>query len=258
MHCGHVLICAVAIVAPVYARQPKKEVTVGCTRICSSFNKDHLVLEPKCHARCQADVYNCIENTLPPEETGGERILCIQEALMTRIREDGGIITKLTYDVSPNFEQFEELYNKDGRFDSRDMSVLKKIMASGKGSDGSTLPDAKVKVVMDAFKEADQDGDGVVTEGEFNAYAKDADHVAHKEEKIPDLPDLLQSNLRSPNLQQKKANRPQKKVEQSGEAYFQHLVHLGLSVERDEENRDDPIALLASTMYKSPGLKESL
>jgi len=249
MNCAHILICVVALAVPVHAGEPNKEVTTGCKRICSAYSKDRLSVEPKCHARCQADVYNCIESTLPSEEVGGERIMCIQEALLTRIREDGGIITKLTYDVSPTFEQFEELYSKDGKFDSRDMAVLKKVMATGKGADGSTLADAKVKVVMAAFKEADVDGDGVVTEGEFNAYAEDAEHVSHKEEKIPDLPDLLQSNFRSP----KKAQGKQRRVEQARLAYFQHLVHLGLSVRRDEDNTADPIVALASKIDKAQG-----
>jgi len=178
---------------------------------------------------------------------------CIQEALLTRIREDAGIITKLTYDVSPTFEQFDELYQKDGRFDSRDMAVLSKIIAPGKGADGSALSPAKVKVVKAAFKEADQDGDGVVTEGEFNAFAMDKEHLAHEEE-LPDMPDLLQqSNLRLPNSQDKKAPKPQekqKKVKPAELMYFQHLVHLGMNIYRDEESRPDPIAELATEIYK--------
>jgi len=241
-------------------------VSTGCTRICSAFNKDHLVVDPHCHQRCQADIYNCIEGTLPHEEHAGDRMKCIQEALLTRIKEDGGIITKLTYDVSPTFENFEELYQKDGRFDSRDLAVLKKIMAPGKGADGSALPGDKVSIVTAAFNEADQDGDGVVTEGEFNAYAKDTEGLAHGEYNgpdYPDMPDLLQqSNLRSPNLMKKvkEAQQAQEKQKEKhyGLTYFQHLLHLGLKVYREEEHKADPIAVLASQMYKAgqEGLKK--
>jgi len=194
---------------------------------------------------------------LPHEEAAGERMKCIQEALMKSIREDGGIVTKLTYDVSPTFEQFDELYQKDGRFDSRDMDVLSKIL-TGKGADGSTISAEKMAVVKAAFKEADQDGDGVVTEGEFNAFAMDKEHVAHKEEDLPDMPDLLaqtgtdhqQSKFRSPNSQDKKAPKAQEKQKKVKLMYFQHLVHLGLQIYDEARSRPDPVTVLATEMYK--------
>lgn len=271
MQYARILIHALAIVAPAGAvvKIPQGIIT-GCTRICSAVNKDRLVLEPHCHQRCQADVYNCIEGTLPHEEAQGERATCIQEALLTRIKEDGGIITKLTYDVAPNFEQFDELYNKDGRFDSRDMAVLKKIMSKegeilfgiikeGQtgAADGGKLSQEKVKVVKSVFKEADQDGDGVVTEGEFNAFAEGTDVLAAKEIDIGDLPDFLARDKKaSPQ------NKELKKMKKTKLSYFQHLLHLGLTVIREEENRTDPIAALAATMYKdkAPGskIKQSL
>lgn len=298
MHCARILICALAIVAPAHAREPNKQVTVGCTRICSHrsvagpghegetkevekwynpgeiFGDDdqegaakppkHVVTDPQCHQRCQADIYNCIESTLPKEEASGERVECIQDALFTRIREDGDIVTKLTYDVEPTFHEFDELYQTDGRFDSRDMEALKRIVSSvrGHGADDNTLDKAKVLVVMSVFNEADQDGDGVINEGEFNAYAADTDHISHKKEDLltaaaPNLLAKNQSVFRSPvsqhvvnstqapqNFFLKKLKRKQFKL-----TYFQHLLHLGLRIFRDDQKLTDPIEALALKMY---------
>jgi len=181
---------------------------------------------------------------LPKEERDGDRFHCIQEALTTRIREDGSLETKLKYDVEPTFDEFNELYRKDGRFDSRDAHELERLQ--------SHLPADKVKVVMDVYKEADADGDGVVTEGEFNSYVKDSDTLHHETEEIKDLPDLIakkQKVFRSPKAKQA---QPQKKLKEAQHlGYFQHLLHLGLEVYRQEQKLPDPVEALASEMLKS-------
>lgn len=278
-----------AIVAPVRACDPDNEVCHGCTAICSHYTDDSkVVTDPHCHQRCQADVYNCIEGTLPHEEAAGERTKCIQEALLNRIREDGDLVTKIVYDTPPSFEEFDQLYQEDGRIDSRDMAVATDILDGGAAPDGTTIPTAKVNVILEVFREADVDGDGVVTEGEFNAYSKGNEHMGHKVEEMHPTPEqkkiedahkdvkvpedapknedsfaqqdvaLMQSVFRSPNSQHKKAHRHQevhKKVKQTGLAYFQHLLRLGLRVQRAEEKHKHPIGILALKMYSAPGSK---
>jgi len=248
------------IAAHARADPTKDAIGTGCQRICSHWQRAVLKVNPQCHQRCQADVYNCIENTLPKEERDGDRFHCIQEALMTRIREDGGLETKLKYDVEPTFDEFNELYRKDGRFDDRDAHELQRLL--------SHLPPGKVEVVKDVYKEADTDGDGVVTEGEFNDYAKDSDTLHHDQEELPDLPDLIakkQKVFRSSKPQQ--AGSPQKKQKEPIEtnqfvveeqkkqqhhlAYFQHLLHLGLQVYREEEKLEDPVKVEALHMYEA-------
>merc|ERR1719387_216570 len=228
------------MVALVHGCEPNDEVCHGCTAICSHYVDDSkLVTDPHCHQRCQADVYNCIEGTLPHEEAAGERTKCIQEKLLERIREDGDIVTKIVYDTPPTFEEFDQLYQEDGRIDSRDMAVAADILDGGAAPDGTAIPTAKVNIIMEVFREADVDGDGVVTEGEFNAYAQGNEHMGHKVEEIHPTPeqkkiedahkdvkvpddapknedsfaqldvDLMQSVFRSPNSHHKKAHRHQ-------------------------------------------------
>lgn len=169
---------------------PNNKVCHGCTAICSHYQDDsHLVLDPPCHAKCQASVYNCIEGTLPAEEAKGDRVKCIEEALLERIREDGDLIMKVSYDVPPTFEEFDQLHKEDGRIDDKDMAVAFDILDGGAAPDGTTIPTAKVNVVQEVFREADQDGDGVVTEGEFNAYAKGDDHMGHQVEEMHPSPE---------------------------------------------------------------------
>jgi len=203
---------------------------------------------------------------LPAEEAKGDRLKCIQEALLTRIREDGDLMLKLAYDVPPTFAELDELHQADGKIDSRDMAVAKLVLDQAKPR-GSKIPPAKINVILEAFREADQDGDGVLTEGEFNAYAMDNKHLAHKKEDLPDMPDLhaqpngdvTQSALRSRKLQGK-LNQPaekEKKVKQTGLAYFQHLFRLGMRVYRAEEKLQHPIAVLALNMYRGVGLPSS-
>jgi len=169
---------------------PNNKVCHGCTAICSHYQDDsHLVLDPPCHAKCQASVYNCIEGTLPAEEARGDRVKCIEEALLERIREDGDLIMKVSYDVPPTFEEFDQLHKEDGRIDQKDMDVAFDILDGGAAPDGTTIPTAKVNVVHEVFREADQDGDGVVTQGEFNAYAKGDDHMGHQVEEMHPSPE---------------------------------------------------------------------
>lgn len=259
-----ILICGSIFTVPVHAREVSPEVTHGCERICSHYGPEmKIITDPQCQQRCQADVYNCIEGTLPKEEAAGDRMKCIQESLLVRIREDGDLVIKIAYDVPPTYEQFDQLFEEDGRIDSRDMAVAKEVLDQAKPK-GSTIPAAKVNVILEVWREADQDADGVVTEGEFNAYAMDnSEHLSPKKEELPDLPDfaqidagLKQSALRSPKPHHKKVHRnqeKQRKVKQVGLAYFQHLLRLGLRVYRSEEKLRHPIAVLASEMYKAPG-----
>lgn len=275
MQFAHVLISAVAIVAPVYACDPNDEVCHGCTAICSHYVDDSkLVTDPHCHQRCQADVYNCIEGTLPHEEAEGKRTKCIQEKLLERIREDGDMITKIVYDTPPTFEEFDQLYQEDGRIDSRDMDVAADILDGGAAPDGTTIPTAKVNVIMEVYREADVDGDGVVTEGEFNAYnlgkKTEEMHPTPEEKPIEEAHEdlvpagefvqqdlaLMQSVFRSPKAHKRKFHRKEevhKKVKQTGLAYFQHLLRLGLRVHRAESHQSHPIGILALKMVKSPG-----
>jgi len=219
---------------------------------------------------------------LPQEETSGERAKCIQETLLKRIREDGDLITKIVYDTPPNFEDFDQLYQEDGRIDSRDMGVAMDILDGGAAPDGTTIPTAKANVIMEVFREADQDGDGVVTEGEFNAYAKGDDHLGHKVEAMHPSPEekkveeaheelipegeqkkslaqidveLMTSAFRSPKAHKKKFHRKkevQKKTKQTGLAYFQHMLRFGFRVYRAEEKFTHPIGVLALKMIKVP------
>lgn len=242
----------------------------SCTRICSRVEGERIRTDPHCHQRCQADIHNCIESTLPYEERDGERYHCFQKSLLTAIREEGSLLIKLAYDVEPTFGQFDELYTRDGKFDSRDAKALDTLLHGrpkwfdGKNDHGEIwhfffpkIPEAKIKVVMAVYKEADQDGDGVVTEGEFNAYVKDSDTLSDKEGNggygadQPDMPDLIakkQSVFRSkqaPHTQEKK------ELKRKGLTYFQHLLHLGLRVYREEEKLPDPIEVLASELFKA-------
>jgi len=219
---------------------------------------------------------------LPQEETNGDRAKCVQETLLNRIREDGDLITKIVYDVPPNFEDLDQLYQEDGRIDSRDMGVAMDILDGGAAPDGTTIPTAKVNVIMEVFREADQDGDGVVTEGEFNYYAKGDDHLGHAveamhpsppqkkieeahEELIPEGDqkkslaqvdvDLMQPAFRSPKSHKRKFQRKkqvQKKTKQTGLAYFQHMLRFGFRVYRAEEKHTHPIGALALKMFKQP------
>lgn len=113
---------------------------------------------------------------------------------------------------------------------------------------------------MDVYKEADSDGDGVVTEGEFNAYAKDSDVLSPADagfDMKPDMPDLLakkQAVFRS----KKPQSSPEKnEMKQKGLTYFQHLLHLGLRVLRDEEKQPDPIEAVAVMIEKASDSKSS-
>jgi len=219
---------------------------------------------------------------LPQEETNGDRAKCIQETLLNRIREDGDLITKIVYDTPPNFEDFDQLYQEDGRIDSRDMGVAMDILDGGAAPDGTQIPTAKVNVIMEVFREADQDGDGVVTEGEFNAYAKGDDHLGHKveamhpspeekkveeahEELIPEGEqkkslaqidvDLMHPAFRSPKSHKRKLHHKKevsKKTKQTGLAYFQHMLRFGFRVYRAEEKFTHPIGVLALKMIKVP------
>lgn len=282
MQRAQILICLLSMLAPLFAGacDPNDEVCHGCTAICSHYTDDnHLVKDPHCHQRCQADIYNCIEGTLPKEEAAGDRTKCIQDKLLERISEDGDLVSKLVYDIPPSFEEFDQLHAEDGRIDSRDMAVAADILDGGAAADGTTIPTAKVNVIMEVFREADVDGDGVVTEGEFNAYSKGSEHLGHKMEKMHPTPpekkiedahkdlgfmqldvDLAQSAFRSPALHKKSHNKKlhhkkdvQKKahVKQTGLAYFQHLLRLGLRVYRSEEHKGHPIGILALKMYES-------
>jgi hypothetical protein len=226
-------------------------------------------------------VYNCIEGTLPHEEAAGERTKCIQEKLLERIREDGDIVTKIVYDTPPTFEEFDQLYEEDGKIDSRDMAVAADILDGGAAPDGTAIPTAKVNIIMEVFREADVDGDGVVTEGEFNAYAEGKEHLGHSVEKMHPTPpqkpldkaaedmvpeaalivqatmqdvNLMQSVFRSPKAHTKKFHRKQevrKKVKQTGLAYFQHMLRLGLRVRRGETKQKHPIGIVAMKMVSS-------
>lgn len=214
---------------------------------------------------------------MPAEEAAGDRAKCFEEKLLERIREDGDIITKIVYDTPPTFEEFDQLYQEDGKIDSRDMAVFSDIMDGGAAADGTAVPTAKVNIIMEAFREADVDGDGVVTEGEFNAYAKGSEHLGHAVEKMHPTPPekpldeaaedlvpegefiqqdvaLMQSAFRSPKAHKKKYPRKQqvhKKVKQTGLAYFQHLVRLGFRVHRAETQQKHPIGILAVKMIDS-------
>lgn len=264
-----ILICALAIASNVNA----DIINESCTRICSHVEGDRVRMDPHCHQRCQADIHNCIESTVPQEERDGERYKCFQESLHTRIVEDGDILTKLAFDVPPTFDEFNELYSRDGRFDERDAKVLKEVIhGKPKWFDGKNdgeeivgffwpkIPEEKIQVVMDVYKEADSDGDGVVTEGEFNAYAKDSDVLSPADagfDMKPDMPDLLakkQAVFRS----KKPQSSPEKnEMKQKGLTYFQHLLHLGLRVLRDEEKQPDPIEAVAVMIEKASDSKSS-
>lgn len=276
MQRARVLVCAIAIVAPARACEPNDEVCHGCELICSHYTDDtSLVTDPHCHQRCQADMQNCIEGTLPSEERMGDRTRCIQEKLLERIREDGDLITKITYDTPPTFEEFDQLHKEDGYITADDMAVAADILDGGAAPDGTTIPTAKINVIMEVFREADVDGDGRVTEGEFNAYAKGSKHLGHTVEEMHPTPDqkkledvhkdefsfaqrdvdLMQSVFRAPNSGHKKAHRHKEvkvtkvtKVKQTGLAYFQHLLRLGLRVFRAEERKTHPIGILALKM----------
>jgi len=272
MQCARILICALAILAPALAGacDPDDDVCHGCTAICSYYKDDsELVTDPHCHQECQTDIYNCIEGTLPAEEAAGDRQKCIEEKLLERVREDGDLVSKIVYDTPPNFEEFDQLYQEDGRIDSRDMAVAADILDGGAAPDGTTIPTAKVSVIMEVWREADVDGDGVVTEGEFNAYASGSEHLGHKVEALHPTPEEksvtdpvaliqdavdLQSSFRSPKAHKKHMKKVHKKkvhVKQTGMAYFQHLLRLGLRVYRSEEKKSHPIGVLALKMYKS-------
>jgi hypothetical protein len=278
MQLARIVTCLVAFVAPalVESCDPNDEVCHGCTAICSHYTDDtKVVTDPHCHQRCQADVYNCIEGTLPHEEAAGERTKCIQEKLLERIREDGDLVTKIVYDTPPDFEEFDQLYQEDGRIDSRDMAVAADILDGGAAPDGTQIPTAKVNVIMEVYREADVDGDGVVTEGEFNAYAKGNEHLGHHVEDLHPTPKqkpiekaaedlapesliqdvaLMQSVFRSRKTQKRKFHRKMevhKKPKQTGLAYFQHLLRLGLRVHRAETQKQHPIGILALKMVNS-------
>jgi len=270
MQCARILICAVAILAPALAGacDPNDDVCHGCTAICSYYKDDtELVTDPHCHQRCQADIYNCIEGTLPAEEAAGDRQKCITEKLLERVKEDGDLVSKIVYDTPPSFEEFDQLYQEDGRIDSRDMAVAADVLDGGAAPDGTTIPTAKVSVIMEVWREADVDGDGVVTEGEFNAYAKGNEHLGHAVEEMHPTPDekkivLIEdtsdlqslSSFRSPRSQKKHKKKLHEKkvhVKQTGMAYFQHLLRLGLRVYRAEEKKSHPIGILAMKMLNS-------
>lgn len=276
-----IFICAMAMVAPLQAKtacDPENEVCHGCEMICSYYADDtKTVTDPQCHQDCQTDIYNCLEGTLPHEEAEGKRYKCIQEKLLAHIRENGDIVTKIVYDVPPTFEEFDQLYEEDGRIDSRDMAVLADILDGGSAPDGTAVPTGKVNVLMEVFREADVDGDEVVTEGEFNAYAQGSEHLGHTVEELHPTPEqkpieeahtdlapemflqrdvaLMQSFM--PKKHKKKLHRGKEvhkkvRVKQLGLAYFQHMLRLGFRVHRAEAKQKHPIGILAMNMVNSP------
>jgi len=280
MQCIRVLICAMAMVAPAHAQacEPNDEVCHGCTAICSHYKDDtELVTDPHCHQDCQTDVYNCIEGTLPAEEREGERLKCIQEKLLQHVRDDGDLVTKIVYDTPPTFKEFDQLYEEDGRIDSRDMAVAADILDGGSAPDGTTIPTAKVNVIMEVYREADVDNDGVVTEGEFNGYAKGEEHLGHTVEDMHPTPEakpvteaheeltpegFLQQDVAlmqtfMPKSHKKKFHRKKEmlkmvRVKQTGLSYFQHMLRLGFRVHRSEGKQQHPVGILALKMVNAP------
>merc|ERR1719197_1014648 len=115
-----------------------------------------------------------MEGTLPKGELTGHESACIKEKLLERIKSDGDLVMKVVYDVPPTFKEFDQLYDEDGIIDQRDMGVAFDLLDGGAAPDGTVIPTSKVQVVWEVVREADQDGNGIGTEAEFNNY-KSAD-----------------------------------------------------------------------------------
>lgn len=258
---------------------PEEDVCHGCEQICSQYaDDDKVMLSTKCLAECQTDCYNCMEGTLPKQELEGEEAACIKEKLLERIKLDGDLVIKIVYDVPPGFKEFDQLHAEDGQIDQRDMQVAFDLLDGGAAPDGTVIPTSKVQVVWEVFREADQDGNGIITPAEFQTYDAgketmgddyEAGHPTPGNKELADvaedvallevaaMPKKLSTNhgkKSSPHTQHASGKRAKKL------AYFQHLLRLGLRVWRAEEHQEHPITKLAhrigNYMIKHPKPEE--
>lgn len=253
---------------------PEDGVCHGCMQICSQHGGQgreqvsdlKTELSTSCLADCRVAAEGCYEDTVAAPEKPGDHGLsrvgvhkCLQDTLSDFIRERGDVLMKILYDVPPTCEDFDQLYQEDGKIDKQDMAVFFDLLDGGALADGTAIPPAKASLVWETFREADENGDGVVTESECKAYGmgdpveKDTPTPEYKSVAVQDL---LQAQSRPKpmkrpvHLARKHSLRRHKQSHQAHSrlAYFQHLLRLGLRALRAEHKETHPITVLATKM----------